>query len=93
MSGSDVLELQRGVTYLGYPTPRTDTFTSETKSDIVHYERSTGLTVDGVVSEAEGSHRAPRGREARPRGGARRPRRLMPTARACCTAASAGATC
>ena len=24
MSGSDVLELQRVVTYLGYPTPRTD---------------------------------------------------------------------
>jgi peptidoglycan hydrolase-like protein with peptidoglycan-binding domain len=69
MSGSDVLELQRGVTYLGYPTPRTDNFTSETKSDIVHYERSTGLTVDGVVSEAEGGAIARRADEKRPRGG------------------------
>jgi murein DD-endopeptidase MepM/ murein hydrolase activator NlpD len=54
MSGDDVMELQRDVTYLGYPTPRTGTFTSETKSDIIYYERSTGLTVDGVVSQAEG---------------------------------------
>src|SRR5215218_7259282 len=54
MSGDDVMELQREVTYLGYPTPRYGRFTSRTKSDMINYERATGLTVDGVISQAEG---------------------------------------
>ena len=72
MEGADVLELQRDVTYLGYPTPRYGTFTSRTKQDILHYERSTGLTVDGVVSTAEGRAivRRTAEKEAREGGGA-----------------------
>lgn len=65
--GDDVLELQREVTYLGYPTPRTGSFTSETKSDITAYERATGLRVDGVVSEWEGGAIARRADEKRAR--------------------------
>jgi murein DD-endopeptidase MepM/ murein hydrolase activator NlpD len=67
MSGDDVLELQREVTYLGYPTPRTGDFTSRTKGDMIHYERSTGLTVDGVISQAEGRAIARRADEKRAR--------------------------
>lgn len=66
-TGSDVTELQREVTYLGYPTPVTGEFTSRTESDIVYYERSTGLTVDGVVSESEGRAIARRADEKRAR--------------------------
>ena len=65
--GDDVLELQREVTYLGYPTPRTGNFTSETKSDIIGYERATGLSVDGVVSQSEGSTIVRRANEKRAR--------------------------
>lgn len=65
MEGDDVLELQREVTYLGYPTPRTGTFTSTTKSDILSYERATGLRADGVVSEWEGGAIARRADEKR----------------------------
>src|SRR5215211_1787007 len=53
MSGDDVMELQREVTYLGYPTPRYGTFTSRTKSDIIHYERKAGLKVNGEASISE----------------------------------------
>ncbi len=66
-TGDDVLELQREVTYLGYSTPRTGSFTSETKSDITAYERATGLRVDGVVSEWEGDAIARRADEKRAR--------------------------
>ena len=66
-TGDDVLELQREVTYLGYPTPRTGSFTSETKSDITGYERATGLRVDGSVSEWEGGAIARRADEKRAR--------------------------
>src|SRR5215210_1461401 len=67
MSGDDVMELQREVTYLGYPTPRYGTFTSRTKSDTINYERATGLTVDGVISQAEGRAIARRADEKRAR--------------------------
>jgi len=67
MEGSDVMELQREVTYLGYPTPRYGIFTSRTKSDMVNYERTTGLRVDGVVSESEGATIARRADEKRAR--------------------------
>lgn len=67
MEGDDVMELQREVTYLGYPTPRTGYFSSETKADIINYERITGLSVDGVVSLAEGRAIARRADEKRAR--------------------------
>jgi murein DD-endopeptidase MepM/ murein hydrolase activator NlpD len=67
MEGDDVLEMQREVTYLGYPTPRYGTFTSRTKTDVIHYERSTGLTADGVVSQSEGRTIARRADEKRAR--------------------------
>ena len=67
MSGDDVMELQREVTYLGYPTPRYGTFTSRTKSDMINYERATGLTADGVISQAEGLAIARRADEKRAR--------------------------
>jgi murein DD-endopeptidase MepM/ murein hydrolase activator NlpD len=54
MSGDEVMELQRLVTELGYPTPRTGTFTSRTKSDILNYERITGLRANGEVDPSEG---------------------------------------
>ncbi len=69
MSGDDVLTLQRSVTELGYPTPRYGTFTSRTENDILRYERSTGLTVDGVVSQTEGGAIGRRLREQRAREG------------------------
>jgi len=67
MEGDDVMELQREVTYLGYPTPRTGSFTSGTKGDVTDYERATGLMVDGVVSEGEGATIARRADEKRAR--------------------------
>jgi peptidoglycan hydrolase-like protein with peptidoglycan-binding domain len=67
MSGDDVMELQRDVTYLGYPTPRYGRFTSRTKTDIINYERVTGLHVDGVVSQSEGRTIARRTAEKRAR--------------------------
>jgi murein DD-endopeptidase MepM/ murein hydrolase activator NlpD len=73
MEGDDVLEMQREVTYLGYPTPRYGTFTSRTKTDVIHYERSTGLTADGVVSESEGRAIARRADEKRAREAAPEP--------------------
>jgi murein DD-endopeptidase MepM/ murein hydrolase activator NlpD len=75
MDGADVMELQREVTYLGYPTPRYGTFTSRTKSDITNYERATGLTVDGVVSRSEGGAIARRADEKRAREAAPEPER------------------
>ncbi len=69
MEGDDVLELQREVTYLGYPTSILGIYTSRTKSDIITYERDTGLTADGVVSEAEGRAIARRADEKRAREG------------------------
>lgn len=67
MEGDDVMELQREVTYLGYPTPRTGSFTSGTKGDVTDYERATGLRADGVVSEWEGGTIARRADEKRAR--------------------------
>jgi peptidoglycan hydrolase-like protein with peptidoglycan-binding domain len=67
MSGDDVMELQRLVTYLGYPTPRYGRFTSRTKTDMIHYERSTGLSVNGVISQWEGGAIVRRAREKRER--------------------------
>ena len=65
MSGDDVMELQRLVTELGYPTPRYGTFTSRTKTDILHYERVTGLTDNGEVDPSEGKTIVRRARERR----------------------------
>lgn len=65
MSGDDVMELQRLVTELGYPTPRYGTFTSRTKSDILHYERVTGLRVNGEVDPSEARTIVRRARERR----------------------------
>ncbi len=65
MEGDDVMELQREVTYLGYATPRTGSFTSGTKSDVLDYERATGLRADGVISEWEGGTIARRADEKR----------------------------
>ena len=65
MSGDDVMELQRLVTELGYPTPRYGTFTSRTKGDILHYERVTGLRVNGEVDPSEGRTIVRRARERR----------------------------
>jgi murein DD-endopeptidase MepM/ murein hydrolase activator NlpD len=53
LRGHEVLTLQRLVTRLGHPTPRYGTFTRRTKSDMIRYERSTGLQVNGVVSVRE----------------------------------------
>ena len=65
MSGDDVMQLQRLVTELGYPTPRSGTFTSRTKSDILNYERVTGLRVNGEVDPSEGRTIVRRARERR----------------------------
>ena len=52
-SGSDVKELQRELTLLGYPIPIDGKFGSRTKSVLLDYERTTGLTADGVISRSE----------------------------------------
>ncbi len=67
MSGDDVMQLQRLVTELGYPTPRSGAFTSRTKSDITGYERTTGLTVNGEVDPSEGKTIVRRAQERRDR--------------------------
>lgn len=67
MSGDDVMELQRLVTELGYPTPRSGTFTSRTKSDITNYERTTGLRVNGEIDPSEGKTIVRRAQERRDR--------------------------
>ncbi len=67
MSGADVMELQRLVTELGYPTPRSGTFTSRTKSDILNYERVTGLRANGEVDPSEGKTIVRRARDRRER--------------------------
>ena len=79
MSGDDVMELQRAVTYLGYPTPRYGTFTSRTKSDMVDYERATGLRVDGVISQSEGRAIARRAATKRAGASGEPPRPSNPT--------------
>ena len=67
MSGDDVMQLQRLVTELGYPTARSGSFTSRTKSDITGYERATGLRVNGEVDPSEGRTIVRRARERRER--------------------------
>ncbi len=67
MSGDDVMQLQRLVTELGYPTSRTGTFTSRTKSDMLNYERTTGLRVNGEIGPSEGRTIVRRAQERRDR--------------------------
>jgi peptidoglycan hydrolase-like protein with peptidoglycan-binding domain len=49
MTGSDVRQLQRGLTRAGYPVTVTGRFSKRTRSAVIRLQRARGLAPDGVV--------------------------------------------